>query len=46
MVHCLSWGNDHKFYRKDYLYLKLLAYEKAFYFSDVKLDGIKIIRHF
>ncbi len=44
MTHCLSWGNNHKLYRKDFMYLKLLAYYKAFYFDDVKLNGILIIR--
>ena len=47
MIHCLSWyNNKHKFYRKDLDYLMLLAYEKAFYFSDVKIDGVRIEREF
>ena len=47
MIHCLSWyGDKHKFYRKDYGYLKLLAYYKAFYYSDVKLDNILVKRSF
>ena len=46
-THCLSWyGNKHKFYRKDFAYLKLLAYYKAFYFGDTYLDGILITREF
>jgi len=43
-MNCLEWGNNHKLYRRDYNYLKLLAYHKAFYFSDVKLNGILINR--
>ena len=49
MIHCMSWldiEGEHKFYRKDYNYLKLLAYYKAFYFPDVKLDGILVTREF
>lgn len=42
MTHCLSWGINHKLYRKDLAYLKLLAYEKSFYFCNVALDGIFI----
>jgi len=45
LKHCLSWyGNKHKLYRKDYNYLKLLAYYKAFYYDDVKLDGVSVER--
>ena len=44
MTHCLTWGNNHKLYRKEYSYLMLLAYHKAFYFSDVKLDGVLVER--
>jgi len=44
MLNCLSWGINHKLYRKDLAYLKLLAYEKAFYFDNVKLNGILITR--
>jgi len=43
-THCLEWGNGHKLFRKDLLYLKLLAWEKAFYFSEVKIDGEKVRR--
>ena len=46
MTHLLSWGKEHKFYRKDFEYLKLLAYYKAFYFSDVYLDGELITRKY
>ena len=46
MINCLEWGNNHKLYRKDYIYLKLLAYEKTFYFSNVKLNGMAINRKF
>jgi len=47
MAHCLTWDRgQHSFYRKNYEYLKLLAYYKAFYFSDVYLDGILIQRQF
>jgi len=42
----LTWGKNHKLYRKDIEYLKLLAYEKAFYFSNVKLNGVLIRRKF
>ena len=45
-MNILRWGNNHKLYRKDYEYLKLLAYEKTFYFSNVKLNGLKIERAF
>lgn len=45
-THCLSWGENHKFYRKDYEYLKLLAHEKAFYFSNVRIDGDLVRRKF
>jgi hypothetical protein len=45
-THCMTWGDNHKFYRKNLDYLKLLAYEKAFYFSDVKIDGKPITRSF
>jgi len=44
MTHCLSWGINHKFYRKNLDYLMLLAYDKAFYFSDVKIDGVSVER--
>ena len=44
-THCLSWyGGKHKLYRKDLAYLKLLAFYKAFYYNDVKLDNILITR--
>ena len=44
-THCLSWyGNKHKLYRKDLSYLKLLAFYKAFYYDDVKLDNVLITR--
>ena len=49
LSHCMSWlgiEGEHKFYRKDYNYLKLLAYYKAFYFPDVKLDGVLVTREF
>ncbi len=45
-THCLEWGDNHKLQRKDLSYLKLLAYEKAFYFSNVKIDGKPIERKF
>jgi len=45
-MNCLAWGNNHKLYRKNLDYLKLLAYEKAFYFNNVKLNGILINRTF
>ena len=41
-THILTWGNGHKLYREDYEYLKLLAEQKAFYFSNVRLDGVLI----
>ena len=47
MINCLEWehcGEKHKLYRKDLEYLKLLAYEKTFYFPIVKLNGILINR--
>lgn len=46
MINCLTWGNNHKLYRESLAYLKLLAYEKSFYFSNVKLNVILINRMF
>ena len=46
ITHCLEWGNGHKLYKKDFDYLKLLAYEKAFYFDNVLLNGVSIKRCF
>ena len=44
-AHCLSWyGDKYKVYRKDYNYLMLLGYTKAFYYDDVKLDNVLIQR--
>jgi len=45
MTHCLTWyGGKYKVYRKNLDYLMLLAYDKAFYFSDVKIDGVSVER--
>ena len=38
----MTWGDNHKFYNKDYDYIHLLAKYKAFYFDNVCLNGIKI----
>ena len=49
MTHCMSWiglEGEHKFYSKSLEYIKLLAYEKAFYMSGVKVDGIEVTREF
>lgn len=40
----LIWGNGHKWYIKNYNQAKLYAYHKAFYFSDVYLNGEKVER--
>lgn len=45
-THILTWGDNHKLYRKDIEQLKLMAYEKAFYFSNVKLNGQAVERTF
>jgi len=42
----LEWGNGHKWYIKSYEQAELYAYIKAFYFSDVRLNGILIKRSF
>ena len=42
----LTWGAGHKRYMKNYEQAKLYAYEKAFYFANVYLNGIKIDRQF
>jgi hypothetical protein len=40
----ITWGNNHKRYIKNYEQAKLAAYYKAFYFGNVKLNGIPINR--
>ena len=40
----ITWGNNHKYYIKNYDQAKLYAYYKAFYFDNVKLNNILIKR--
>ena len=44
MMNKITWGNNHKRYIKNIEQAKLVAYEKAFYFDNVMLNGIKINR--
>lgn len=38
----ITWGNNHKRYIKNIEQAKLIAYEKAFYFENVKLNGVQV----
>jgi len=42
----ITWGNNHKRYIKNDEQAKLVAYEKAFYFDNVKLNDVKVERPF
>jgi len=42
----ITWGDGHKRYVKDCEKAEIAAYEKAFYFDDVKLNDIPIKRNF
>ena len=42
----IKWGNNHYRYFKNIDEAKLIAYEKAFYFSDVRLNGVKVTRQY
>lgn len=40
----ITWGNNHKRYVKSIKEAELIAYYKAFYFDNVKLNDIKVER--
>jgi len=42
----LTWANKHKLFFRNYEQAKLYAYNKAFYFDNVYLNGTKIDRKF
>ena len=46
MANILTWGNGHKWYIKSYKQAKLYAFNKAFYFDNVYLNGRKVNRSF
>jgi hypothetical protein len=42
----ITWDNNHKRYVKNYGKAMLIAYEKAFYFENVRVNGILVTRSF
>ena len=43
-TYTVTWGDNHKKAFSDHAEASNFAYEKAFYFSDTKLDGVTVSR--